>query len=186
MPTVVNTKPDLDQALPVAVAARIAGMDRTVLAELIDQRLIHGTDIDTVRSLGSCGTLRLSKSEDDSPIVLRLDTTGTPTGDLTDDELLDLISGPHRVSPHAAGRGLLVTVRGFVIAHGTITAVSDGEEISKDRRGRPIIGRRLTVDLRGRIKDLAARPSKAKGADRFLGRRAVTTPGGSLVELAAS
>lgn len=188
MPTIAATRPDTDIELPVALAARIAGIDRVALADLLDQNLISDTGLETVRALGSCGQLRLTRTDDESPLVLRLDPTsgGTPIGSMSDDELVEAISGPHRVSPAVAGRDLLVTVRGFIIARCRITGTTDPAPLTQDRRGRDVIARRLVVQLDGRIRDITDRPSKAKGADRWLGRRAVTTAGGSMVELAVA
>lgn len=51
MPTVRSTKPNPDEQIPVALAARIAGIDRFSLTHLVDHGLVPRLDLDAVRAL---------------------------------------------------------------------------------------------------------------------------------------
>src|SRR5690625_6378324 len=50
MPTVRSTKPNPDEQIPVALAARIVGIDRSSLAHLVDHGLVPRLDLEAVRS----------------------------------------------------------------------------------------------------------------------------------------
>lgn len=187
MPTVRSTRPDLTEELPIALAARVAGVDRAALGHLVDHGLIETLDIDTVRALATSGQVSTKASDDPGHLVVRLDIDPDDSriADMTDEQLQDAVSGPHRIPASYTGREILIAVRSFVIASGRIERVGDAVALRTDRRGREIAARTISVSIERRLNDLSSRPSKAAGESRWLGRRVTVGTGGAILPLGA-
>lgn len=186
MPIVRSTKPDLGEQISVALAARIAGIDRSSLAHLVDHGLVPSLDLDAVRSLASSGEMAARSSDDPGHLVIRLDIDPSEQRivDMSDTQLSHAVQGPHRVPASYRGRDVLLAVRGFVIATGRIDSVADPVALRVDRRGREIAARSLSVSIAERLNDLTSRPATATGAPRWLGRRVRVGTGGAVLPLA--
>lgn len=187
MPNVRSTKPNLDEQLPIALAARIAGLDRSSLSHLVDHGLVPRLDIDAVRSLATAGEVVAKPSDDPGHLVIRLDVDPTTRrlADMNDAELSRCAEGPHRVPASYRGREVLIAVRSFVIATGRIESVGDAVALRTDRRGRDVAARTITVGVERRLNDLTTRIPKAVGESRWLGRRARVGTGGAVLPLGA-
>lgn len=187
MPAVRATKPDLDQEIPIALAARIAGIERAALSHLVDHGLVEHLDLDTVRSLALSGAVAAKPADSPRYLVVRtsLDPQDARIADMTDEQLAEAVAGPHRIPDHYAGHSALITVRGFVVATGQVRALGDPVTLRTDRRGREIRARSLSIAVEHRLHDLTARPSKAAGDARWLGRRARVRAGRAVLPLEA-
>lgn len=187
MPTVRSTKPDLDEELPIALAARIANIDRAALGHLIDHGLVNTLDIDTVRSLATSGQVAVKANDDPGHLVARLDLDPDENriADMSDTELSEAVRGPHRVSASFLGHQILIAVRSFVIATGYIETVGPPVSLRIDRRGREIAARPLDVVVERRIPTITPRPRRAAGEARWLGRRVAVSTGGAVLPLTA-
>ncbi|UQN30620.1 hypothetical protein [Brachybacterium kimchii] len=185
MPAIRSTRPNLNEQLPVALAARVAGTDRASLAHLIDHGLVPGLDIDSVRALAASGEVTAKATDDPGFLVARLDIDpmARRITDMSESQLEQALEGPHRIPGSYLGRELLVAVRSFVIATGRIDALADLVALRTDRRGREIYARTITVRLERRLTDLTSRPPKADGDSRWLGRRARMGTGGAVLAL---
>lgn len=185
MPIVRSTKPDLDEQLPIALAARVAGVDRSSLSHLVDHGLVPRLDLDAVRTLATSGEVAAKSSDDPGHLVLRLDVDPElrRVTNMSDTELVAAVEGPHRVPANYRHREVLITVRSFVIATGRIDAIGDPVALRTDRRGREVAARPITVAIERRLSDLTTRPSKAVGESRWLGRRARVGTGGVVLPL---
>ena len=185
MPIVRSTRPDLDERLPIALAARIADVDRSSLSHLVDHGLVPRLDIDAVRSLATGGEVVAKGSDDPGHLVVRLDADPAlrRVVDMSDPELSAAVEGPHRVPASHRDREVLITVRSFVIATGRIDAIGEPVALRTDRRGREVAARPITVAIEHRLNDLTTRPSKAAGESRWLGRRARVGTGGVVLPL---
>lgn len=185
MPTVRSTKPNLDEQLAVALAARIIGIDRAALAHLVDHGLVPRLDLEAVRALAASGEVAARTTDDPGHLVIRMDIDPTieRIGDMSDDDLAHAAEGPHRLPESAAGRRVLLCVRSFIVATGRLVAVGAPIAVRTDRRGREISGRTITVHIEQRLSDLTTRPSKAVGDARWLGRRARVGTGGAVLPL---
>lgn len=186
MPIVRSTRPDLDEQFPIALAARIADVDRSSLSHLVDHGLVPRLDIDAVRSLATSGKVAAKGSDDPGHLVVRLDADPAlrRVVDMSDIELSAAVEGPHRVPASYRHREVLITVRSFVIATGRIDAIGDPVALRTDRRGREVAARPIAVTIERRLNDLTTRPSKAGGESRWLGRRARVGTGGVILPLA--
>ncbi|MCG7308010.1 hypothetical protein [Brachybacterium sp. ACRRE] len=187
MPTIRSTKPDLDEQLPVALAARIARTDRASLAHLVDHGLIPRLDLDSVRALASSGEVTAKATDEPRHLVTRLDLDPMTLriADMSDSQLEQALEGPHRVPAAYLGREVLVAVRSFIIATGRIDALGEPVALRTDRRGREIYARTIIISLETRLTDLTDRPPKAAGDHRWLGRRARVGTGGAILTLEA-
>lgn len=187
MPTIRATKPNLDEQVPVALAARIAGVDRSSLAHLVDHGLVPSLDLDSVRSLSTSGEVAAKAADDPGHLVVRIDIDPSVQriADMSDAQLSRAIEGPHRTPATHRGREVLVTVRGFVIATGRLDSMGDPVSLGTDRRGREIAARPISVTIERRLSNLTARPPKAVGESRWLGRRAKVGTGGAVLRLEA-
>ncbi|MGP5288500.1 hypothetical protein ACTXL6_00395 [Brachybacterium tyrofermentans] len=185
MPIVRSTRPDLDEQLPIALAARIADVDRSSLSHLVDHGLVPRLDIDAVRSLATSGEVAAKGIDDPGHLVVRLDADPAPRRvvDMSDTELSAVVEGPHRVPASYRHREVLITVRSFVIATGRIDTIGDPVALRTDRRGREVAARPITVTIERRLNDLTTRPPKAAGESRWLGRRARVGTGGVVLPL---
>lgn len=185
MPTVRSTKPNPDEQIPVALAARIAGIDRSSLAHLVDHGLIRRLDLDAVRALAASGEVAAKTSDAPGHLVIRMDVDPAVQRivDMSDDELSGNVKGPHRLPESSAGRAVLLCVRSFVIATGHLDSLGDPIRLRTDRRGREITGRTISVSIDHRLSDLSSRPSKAVENARWLGRRARVGTGGAVLPL---
>src|SRR5699024_7719552 len=185
MPIVRSTKPALDEWVPVALAARIVGVDRSSLAHLIDHGLVPSLGLDVVRSLSTSGEVAARSSDDPGHLVARLDLDPSEQRivDKSDAQLSPAVEGPHRIPASYRDRHLLLTVRGFVIATGQIDSIGDLVVLRTDRRGRQITARPISVSIDERLYDLTIRPVKAAGESRWLGRRARVGTGGTVLPL---
>ncbi|MFC5331267.1 hypothetical protein [Brachybacterium fresconis] len=185
MPTVRSTKPNPDEHLPVALAARIIGIDRSSLAHLIDHGLVPRLNLEAVRALATSGEVAAKVADDPGHLVIRMDVYPTVQriADMSDDELARIIEGPHRLTDSAVGRKVLLCVRSFVIATGYVETVGAPVVQRTDRRGREIIARSVEVRIEHRLDSLTVRPSKAAGEARLLGRRARVGTGGVVLPL---
>lgn len=186
MPIVRSTKPNLGEQVPVALAARIAGIDRSSLAHLIDHGLVPSLDLDAVRSLSTSGEVAARAADDPGHLVIRLDMDPSVQRvvDMSDVELSRAVEGPHRVPASYRGHEVLVSVRGFVIATGRLDSMGDPVTLRMDRRGREIAARSVSVSIERRLNDICTRPSKAAGETRWLGRRSRVGTGGAVLPLA--
>ncbi|GAA1491572.1 hypothetical protein [Brachybacterium sacelli] len=186
MPIVRSTKPDLEEQVPVALAARIAGIDRSSLAHLVDHGLVPTLDLGAVRSLATSGEVAAKPADDPGHLVIRLDIDPSMQRvvDMSDAQLSRAVEGPHRLPAAYRGREVLVSVRGFVIATGRLDSMGDPVALRTDRRGREIAARSISVNIERRLNDLSTRPSKAVGESRWLGRRARVGTGGAVLPLA--
>lgn len=184
-PIVRSTKPDLDEPLPIALAARIAAVDRSSLSHLVDHGLVPRLDIDAVRSLATGGEVAAKGSDVPGHLVVRLDADPVLHRgvDMSDPELSTAVEGPHRVPAGYSDREVLITVRSFVIATGHIDAIGDPVALRTDRRGRKIAARPIAVTILHRLSDLTTRPPKVAGESRWLGRRARVGTGGVVLPL---
>lgn len=185
MPIVRSTKPHLDEWVPVALAARIAGIDRSSLAHLVDHGLVPRLDLDAVRSLSTSGEVAARSSDGPGHLVIRLNTDPFEQRivGMSDAQLSRAVEGPHRIPASYRGREVLLAVRGFVIAVGRVDSAGDPVALRTDRRGREIAARFLSVSIEGRLNDLTSRPTKAASESRWLGRRARVGTGGSVLPL---
>lgn len=185
MPIVRSTKPALNEWVPVALAARIAGVDRSSLTHLIDHGLVPSLGLDAVRSLSTSGEVAARSSDDPGHLVARLDLDPSEQRivDMSDAQLSQSVEGPHRIPASYRDRHLLLTVRGFVIATGWIESIGDPVALRTDRRGRQITARPISVNIAERLNDLTTRPIKAAGESRWLGRRVCVGTGGSVLPL---
>lgn len=185
MPSIRTTKPDLDEQLPVALAARIAGIDRASLTHLIDHGLVPRLDLEAVRALATSGEVATKATDSPRHLVIRLDVDPvTPRiTDMSDGDLVRLAAGPHRIPDSSVGRSMLISVRSFVIATGHIDSIDDPIPLRTDRRGREITGRTIAVSIDHRLTDLTTRPSKATEGARWLGRRGRVGTGGAILPL---
>lgn len=185
MPTVRSTKPNPDEQIPVALAARIVGIDRSSLAHLVDHGLVPRLDLEAVRSLAASGEVAAKTTDSPGHLVMRMDADPARQriADMSDDELSRNVEGPHRLSGYAVGRDVLLCVRSFVIATGHLEGLGDPLPLRTDRRGREITGRTISVSIEHRLSDLSSRPSKAVEGARWLGRRARVGTGGAVLPL---
>lgn len=185
MPIVRSTKPALDEWVPVALAARIVGVDRSSLAHLIDHGLVPSLDLEAVRSLSTSGEVAARSSDDPGHLVARLDLDPSQQRivEMSDEQLSQAVEGPHRIPASYGGRHVLLTVRGFVIATGQIDSMGDPVVLRTDRRGREITARPISLGIAERLNDLTTRPARAGGQPRWLGRRARVGTGGSVLPL---
>lgn len=185
MPTVRSTKPNPDEQIPVALAARIAGIDRSSLAHLVDHGLIPRLDLDAVRALAGSGEVAAKTTDAPGHLVIRLDADPTVQRivDMSDDELSGNVEGPHRLPESSADRAVLLCVRSFVIATGHLDSLGDPIPLRTDRRGREITGRTISVNIDHRLNSLSSRPSKPVDSARWLGRRARVGTGGAILPL---
>lgn len=185
MPVVRSTKPDLSEQLPIALAARIIGIDRASLAHLVDHCLIPSLDIDAVRSLSSAGEVAARSSDDPGHLVIRLDVDPATRriADMLDVELADAVAGPYRIPSSYRDREVLIAVRSFVIATGRIDALGEAMSLRTDRRGREVSARTISIVLEQRISDLTRRLPRASGQSRWLGRRVRVGTGGAVLPL---
>ncbi|MDN5605115.1 MAG: hypothetical protein L0G59_06810 [Kocuria sp.] len=120
MPTVRSTKPNPDEQIPVALAARIAGIDRSSLAHLVDHGLVPRLDLEAVRALATSGEVAAKTTDAPGYLVIRMDIDPAVQRivDMSDDELSGNVEGPHRLPGSSASRAVLLCVRSFVIATG--------------------------------------------------------------------
>jgi len=185
MPTVRSTKPNPDEQIPVALAARIVGIDRSSLAHLVDHGLVPRLGLDAVRALSASGEVAAKTSDAPGHLVIRMDLDPTVQRivDMSDDELSSNVEGPHRLTESSVGRAVLLCVRSFVIATGHLDSLGDPIPLRTDRRGREITGRTISVSIDHRLSDLSSRPSKAVENARWLGRRARVGTGGAVLPL---
>lgn len=185
MPTVRSTKPNPDEQIPVALAARIVGIDRSSLAHLVDHGLVPRLDLEAVRALAASGEVAAKTTDSPGHLVMRMDVDPgrQRIADMSDDELSRNVEGPHRLSGSAVRRGVLLCVRSFVIATGHLEGLGDPLPLRTDRRGREITGRTISVSIEHRLSDLSSRPSKAVEDARWLGRRARVGTGGAVLPL---
>lgn len=184
-PTVRSTKPNPDEQIPVALAARIADIDRSSLAHLVDHGLITRLNLEAVRALAASGEVAAKTTDTPGHLVIRMDVDPTVQriADMSDDELSHGVEGPHRLPGSSAGRDVLLCVRSFVIATGHLEGLGDPIPLRTDRRGREITGRTISVTIDHRLSDLTSRPSKAVENARWLGRRARVGTGGAVLPL---
>lgn len=185
MPAVRSTKPDLDEELPIALAARIARVERAALGHLVDHGLVPHLDLEAVRSLATSGEVAAKATDDPEHLVIRLDLDPSEQRitDMNDAQLVNAVTGPHRVPSTYRGRNVLICVRSFVIATGRLDTLGEPVALRTDRRGRDISARPLAVTIERRLNDLTSRPSKAVGETRWLGRRARSGTGGAVLPL---
>lgn len=185
MPIVRSTKPNPDEQIPVALAARIVGIDRSSLAHLVDHGLVPRLDVDAVRALATSGEVMAKSSDSPSPLVIRLDVNPAVQRivDMSEDELSQSAQGPHRLPGSSLGCDVLLCVRSFVIATGTLEELGDPIPLVTDRRGRDITGRTVSVRITHRLGVLTSRPTKAVEDARWLGRRARVGTGGAVLPL---
>ncbi|HLR97043.1 MAG TPA: hypothetical protein VK053_21155 [Jiangellaceae bacterium] len=185
MPTVRSTKPNPDEQIPVALAARIAGIDRSSLAHLVDHGLVPRLDLEAVRALAASGEVAAKTTDAPGHLVIRMDVDPAVQriADMSDDELSNGVEGPHRLPDSSAGPDVLLCVRSFVIATGHLEGLGDPIPLRTDRRGREITGRAISVTIDHRLSDLTSRPSKAVENARWLGRRARVGTGGAVLPL---
>lgn len=185
MTTVRSTKPNLNEQLPVALAARVISIDRASLAHLIDHGLVSRLDLEAVRALATSGEVAAKVADDPGHLVIRMDVDPTVQriADMRDDELTRSVEGPHRLPDSSVGREVLLCVRSFVIATGHLEGLSDPVVQRTDRRGREITGRTIAVRIEHRLDSLTERPTKAVGDVRWLGRRACVGTGGAVLPL---
>lgn len=185
MPIVRSTKPALDEWVPVALAARIVGVDRSSLAHLIDHGLVPSLGLDAVRSLSTSGEVAARSSDDPGYLVARLDLDPSEQRivEMSDEQLSQPVEGPHRIPASYRDRAVLLSVRGFVIATGQIDSMGDPVVLRTDRRGREITARPVFLSIAERLNDLTSRPSKAAGESRWLGRRVRVRTGGAVLPL---
>lgn len=97
MPTVRSTKPNPDEQVPVALAARIVGIDRSSLAHLVDHGLVPRLDLEAVRALAASGEVAAKTTDVPGHLVIRMDVDPAVQriADMSDDELSHNIKGPH-------------------------------------------------------------------------------------------
>lgn len=185
MPTVLSTKPNPNEQIPVALAARIIGIDRSSLAHLVDHGLVPCLNLEAVRALATSGEVAAKTKDAPGHLVIRTDVDPTVQRivDMSDVELSRSIEGPHRLPGSAAGRAVLLCVRSSVIATGHIDGLGDPLPLRTDRRGREITGRTISVSIDRRLSDLTSRPTKAVENARWLGRRARVGTGGAVLPL---
>lgn len=185
MPTVRTTKSSTDEQIPIALAARIVGVDRSSLAHLVDHGLVPDFNLDAVRSLSSSGEVVAKTADAPGHLVIRVDVDPSEQRivEMSDAQLSRAVEGPHRIPATYRDREVLVAVRGFAIATGRIDSVSDPVALRTDRRGREITARSITVSIEHRLGDLTARPAKAVGQSRWLGRRVRVGTGGAVLPL---
>lgn len=185
MPIVRSTKPDLDEQVSVALAARIVGVDRSSLAHLIDHGLVPSLNLDAVRTLATSGEVAAKGSDDPGHLVARLDLDPSEQRivDMSDEQLSQSVEGPHRIPASYRDRSVLLSVRGFVIARGQIDSMGDPVVLRTDRRGREITARPVFLSIAERLNDLTTRPARAGGESRWLGRRVRVGTGGSVLPL---
>src|SRR5699024_1116052 len=115
MPIVRSTKPDLDEQVSVALAARIVGVDRSSLAHLIDHGLVPSLNLEAVRTLATSGEVAARSSDDPGHLVARLDLDPSEQRivDMSDEQLSQSVEGPHRIPASYRDRSVLLSVRGF-------------------------------------------------------------------------
>lgn len=184
MPTVRSTKSNPDEQIPVALAARIVGIDRSSLAHLVDHGLVPRLDLDAVRALAASGEVAAKTSDAPGHLVIRMDVDpAVRIVDMSDDELSGSLEGPHRLPKSPTGRAVLLCVWSFVIATGHLDSLGDPIPLRTDRRGRAITGRTISVSIDHRLNDLTSRASKAVENARWLGRRARVGTGGAVLPL---
>ncbi len=185
MPTVRSTKPNPEEQIPVALAARIVGIDRSSLAHLIDHGLMPSLNLEAVRALAGSGEVAAKTTDVPGHLVIRMDVDPAVQriADMSDDELSRNVAGPHRLPESSADRAVLLCVRSFVIATGHLGSLGNPIPLRTDRRGREITGRMISVSVDHRLSDLASRPSKAVENARWLGRRARVGTGGAVLPL---
>ncbi|HEX7350586.1 hypothetical protein [Brachybacterium sp.] len=185
MPTVRSTKPNPDEQFPVALAARIVGIDRSSLAHLVDHGLIPRLDLDTVRALAGSGEVAAKTTDAPGHLVIRMDVDPAVQriADMSDEDLSRSIEGPYRLPGSTVGREFLLCVRSFVIATGHLDSLGDPIPRRTDRRGREITGRTISVSIDHRLNNLTSRPSKPVENSRWLGRRARVGSGGAVLPL---
>lgn len=185
MPTVRSTKPNPDELIPAALAARIVGIDRSALAHLVDHGLIPRLDLDAVRALAASGEVAAKTTDSPGHLVIRMDVDPAVQRivDMSNDELFGSVEGPHRLPESSAGRAVLLCVRSFVIATGHLESLGNPIPLRTDRRGREITGRSISVSIDHRLNNLSSRPSKPIEDARWLGRRARVGTGGAVLPL---
>lgn len=185
MPTVRSTKPNPDEQIPVALAARIASIDRSSLAHLVDHGLIPRLNLETVRALAGSGEVAAKTMDAPGHLVIRMDVDPAVQRivDMSDDELSRTVEGPHRLPESSASRAVLLCVRSFVIATGHLDSLGDPIPLRTDRQGREITGRTISVSIEHRLNNLGSRPSKPVDSARWLGRRARVGTGGAVLPL---
>src|SRR5699024_10827914 len=140
MPTVRSTKPNPDEQIPVALAARIVGIDRSSLAHLVDHGLVPRLDLEAVRALAASSEVAPTTTQFPGPLMMRMDVAPGRhrIANRSDDQLSRNAEGPHPLSGSAVRRGVLLCVRFFVIATGHLEGLGDPLPLRTDRRGREI------------------------------------------------
>src|SRR5699024_11247170 len=98
-----STKPNPDEQIPVALAARIVGIDRSSLAHLVDHGLVPRLDLEAVRALAASSEVAAKTTDSPGHLVMRMDVDPgrQRIADMSDDELSRNVEGPHRLSGSA-------------------------------------------------------------------------------------